>query len=123
MSWMADLSLWDGPVMKREAVTEPMAVELAAGIGITNADADRKWQLATSLIAAWRGADGERAVVQGFARLAARGDPTAAEQAILGLTALGNMFLELYADLVGSSTGTVLQEAATLSWDGDCKSA
>ena len=109
--------------MNREAVTEPMAVELAAGTGITNADADRKWQLAISLIAAWRGADGERAVVQRLARLAARGDPTAAEQAIVGLTALGNMFLELYADLAGSSTGTVLQEVATLSWDGDCKSA
>jgi hypothetical protein len=106
-------------VTNREAVTEPMAVELAAGIGITNADADRSWQLAISLIAAWRGPDRERAVAQRLGGLAAEGDPIAPEQAILGLTALGNMFLELYADLVGSSTSSVLQEAATLTWDGD----
>ena len=64
-----------------------------------NAD-DRSWQLALSLIAAWRAASDARrrsAVAQRLAE-AAKGDVSTVEQAALGLTALGNMFLELYAD-------------------------
>lgn len=80
---------------------------------------DANWQLAISLIAAWRAAGGERArdaVVRQFAGAAAEGDGAAAEQALLGLTTLSNMFIELYADCVGSSVDNVLKEAAALRW-------
>jgi hypothetical protein len=105
--------------MKKDA-TESMAAGLPAGVDGMNAGVDRNWQLALSLITAWRGADRERAdlaVAQRLASLAAEGDPAAAQQAVLGLTALSNMFLELYAERADSSTETVLYDAAALSWD------
>lgn len=105
--------------MKKDA-TESMAAELPAEVDGMNAGVDRNWQLALSLIAAWRGADRERAdlaVAQRLASLAAEDDPAVAQQAVLGLTALGNMFLELYAERAGSSTETVLHDAAALNWD------
>jgi hypothetical protein len=64
---------------------------------------DRGWQLALDLVAAWRAASDaprQSAVAQRLAE-AAKGDASTAEQAVLGLTALGNMFLELYADCSG----------------------
>jgi hypothetical protein len=62
----------------------------------------RSWQLAVSLIAAWRGTGGgeggQGAVAQKLSEALAAAEGTAvAEQAVLGLTALGNMFIELYA--------------------------
>jgi hypothetical protein len=105
--------------MKKDA-TESMAAGLPAEIDGMNAGVNRNWQLALSLIAAWRGADRGRAdlaVAQRLASLAAEGDPAVAQQAVLGLTALGNMFLELYAERAGSSTETVLYDAVALNWD------
>jgi hypothetical protein len=81
---------------------------------------DRGWELALSLVAAWRAADGERAqsaVTRRLADAAAEDGHAAAEQAMLGLTRLGNMFIELYADCAGSSVDSVLREAAALRWD------
>jgi hypothetical protein len=82
---------------------------------------DRSWDLALSLVAAWRAAaDGERAqsaVARRLAEAAAEVGQAAAEQAVLGLTTLGNMFIELYADCAGSSVDSVLREAAALRWD------
>jgi hypothetical protein len=106
-------------VVKKDA-TESIAAGLPAEVDGMNAGVDRNWQLALSLIAAWRGADRERAglaVAQRLASLAAEGDPAVAQQAVLGLTALSNMFLELYAERAGSSSETVLYDAAALSWD------
>jgi len=105
--------------MKKDA-TESMAAGLPAEIDGMNAGVDRNWQLAVSLIAAWRGADRERAdlaVAQRLASLAAEDDPAAAQQAVLGLTALSNMFLELYAERADSSPETVLYDAAALNWE------
>jgi hypothetical protein len=87
---------------------------------VTGWDAeDASWQLALSLIAAWRETDDARreALAQRLAELAAEGGAAAVEHAVLGLTALGNMFVELYADSAGRSVDAVLQDAAALSWD------
>jgi hypothetical protein len=83
---------------------------------------DRGWQLALGLIAVWRrtGDAGKRAVTQALAEAAQR-DPTAAEQAVIGLTALGTMFMELYADCAGYPVDSVLREAAALMY-GDSSS-
>jgi hypothetical protein len=81
---------------------------------------DRSWQLALGLIAAWREAGGARrqdAFAQRLAEVAAEGGAAAVEHAVLGLTALGNMFVELYADSAGRPADAVLQDAASLSWD------
>ena len=81
---------------------------------------DRSWQLALRLIAAWRETDGTRrqdAFAQRLAEAAAEDGAAAVEHAVLGLTALGNMFIELYADSAGRSVDAVLQDAAALSWD------
>jgi hypothetical protein len=99
-----------------------VVVELPTDIDV-NAGADRSWQLAVSLIAAWRGPGecGDSAVAQRLAEVAAEGGATAVEQAVAGLTALGNMLLELYADCAGSSGDSILQDAATLRCDdGPC---
>ena len=113
-------------MIKPEGMTESVIVELPANVALTNTDvtnagAERSWQLAISLIAAWRGTGecGDGAVARRLAEAAAEGDATAAEQAVAGLTALGNMFLELYADCAGSSSDTILRDAATLRWDDD----
>lgn len=36
---------------------------------------------------------------------------------MLGLTALGNMSIELYADCTGSPVGSVIWDAAALAYD------
>ena len=82
---------------------------------------DQGWRLALRLIAAWRETDGMRrqdAFAQRLAEVAAEdGGAAAVERAVLGLTALSNMFIELYADSAGSSVDAVLHDAAALSWD------
>jgi hypothetical protein len=83
-----------------------------------NAD-DRGWQLALGLIAAWRAASDARrrsAVARRLAE-AAKGDASTVEQAVLGLTALGNMFLELYADCSGYPVDTIIRDAVGLRHD------
>jgi hypothetical protein len=80
----------------------------------------RNWQLALSLIAAWRenGREpGSDAFTQRLAEVAAEGGPAAVEDAVLGLTALGNMFAELYADSAGRSVEAILQDAVRLELD------
>ena len=47
----------------------------------------------------------------------AQGDGSKAEQAVLGLTALGNMFIELYADCMGAPVVSVIRDAAALAYD------
>jgi hypothetical protein len=78
---------------------------------------DRGWQLALGLIAVWRrtGAARKGAVAHALAEAAER-DPAAAEQAVLGLTALGNMFMELYADCAGYPVDSVIRDAAALMY-------
>lgn len=97
-----------------------MTVELSGEINAMNGGMDRNWQLAISLVTAWREADGEHAnlaVAQRLASLAEEGDPAGEQKAVLGLTALCNMLLELYAERAGSSAESVLHDAATLGWD------
>ena len=78
---------------------------------------DRGWQLALGLMAVWRrtGDSRESAVVKALAEAAER-DQAAAEQAVVGLTALGNMFLELYADCAGYPVDSVIRDAAALMY-------
>ncbi len=78
---------------------------------------DRGWQLAVGLIAVWRRTGDARqgAVARALAEAAER-DPTAAEQAVIGLTALGNMFMELYADCAGYPVDSVIRDAAALMY-------
>ncbi len=52
-------------------------------------------------------------------RWAAEGGPAAVEQAVIGLAALGNMFLELYADRADTSIEAVLWDAAALADDNE----
>ena len=81
---------------------------------------DRSWQLAISFIAAWRGTGAGRdpsAVAHRLAEVTADGNATTIEQAVLGLTTLGNMFLELYAERAGSSADAVLREASSINSD------
>jgi hypothetical protein len=80
---------------------------------------DRGWQLALGLIGVWRraGGAGKDAVARALAEAAER-DPAAAEQAVLGFTALGNMLMELYADCAGYPVDSVIRDAAAL-WYGD----
>ena len=83
-----------------------------------NAD-DRGWQLALGLIAAWRAASDARsrsALAQRLAE-AAKGDASTVEQAVLGLTALGNMFLELYADCSGYPIDSIIRDVVALRHD------
>jgi hypothetical protein len=78
---------------------------------------DRGWQLALGLIAVWRrtGQARKGAVAQALAEVSER-DPAAAEQAVIGLAALGNMFLELYADCAGNPVDSVIRDAAALMY-------
>ena len=78
---------------------------------------DRGCQLALGLMAVWRrtGDSRESAVVKALAEAAER-DQAAAEQAVVGLTALGNMFLELYADCAGYPVDSVIRDAAALMY-------
>ena len=96
------------------ACISPGRGETALDVSATLADVseDRGWQLALGLIAAWRAAGDVRRASAVTRRLseAAKGDGSMVEQAVLGLTALGNMFIELCADCTGSpstpSSGT-----------------
>jgi hypothetical protein len=68
---------------------------------------------------AGRAADDARrqsAVAQRLAE-AAKGDAGMVEQAVLGLTALGNMFLELYADCSGYPVDSIIRDAMALRHD------
>jgi hypothetical protein len=47
----------------------------------------------------------------------AQGDGSKAEQAVLGLTGLGNMFIELYANCTGSPIDSFIRDAAALAYD------
>jgi hypothetical protein len=83
-----------------------------------NAD-DRSLQLALGLIATWRAASDARrrsAVAQRLAE-AAKGDASTVEQAVLGLIALGNMFLELYADCSGHPVDSIIRDVVDLRHD------
>lgn len=86
------------------------------------ADDRVSWQVAISLIKAWRGSGRQRSDQSAVMRRLAEstdGNAAAIEKAVLALTALGNMFLELYADCAGSSIDRVLLEAAILRLDKD----
>ncbi|MGH3201924.1 MAG: hypothetical protein ACRDOA_18370 [Streptosporangiaceae bacterium] len=99
--------------------TESAAGGPAADIDDTNAGPGEGWQLAVGLIRAWRGAgeQADGAVAQRLAEAAAAGGPATVEQAVSGLVALGNMFLELYADRAGLSIERVLWDAAAVPDD------
>ena len=47
---------------------------------------------------------------------AANGDASAIEQAVVSLTALGNMFIELYADCADYPVDSVIRDAAALMY-------
>lgn len=110
-------------MMNSQSAAEPMGVQLPGNRDDASADADGNWRLAISLVRAWRAAGGERAVggeraaARRLAELAASDDCQVAERAALGLLAVANMFLELYADRAGSSADAVLKDAADLRWD------
>jgi hypothetical protein len=91
----------------------------SAVFGVTNPGPGEGWELAIGLIEAWRGsgegADG--AFAQKLAEAAAEGGTATVEQAVTGLVALSNMFLELYADSAGLSIERVLWEAAAVPDD------
>lgn len=86
---------------------------------VTDPGPGEGWELAIGLISAWRGAGerADRAVAQKLAEVAAERGAGTVEQAVDGLVALGNMFLELYADSAGLSIERVLREAAAVPDD------
>jgi hypothetical protein len=103
-------------VADKDDTTDRAAAGPSADFDVTNAGPDEGWQLAIGLIRAWRGA-GERtdgAVAQRLAEVAAEGRAATVEQAVTGLVALGNMFLELYADRAGLSIERILWDAAAV---------
>ena len=105
------------------SATEPPCPDpgsVPSDIDVPGDGSDESWPLAISLITVWRGAGGapaRAAVAQRLAEIAAEGSPAAVEQAVLGLTDVAGMLLELYADHTGASPDHVLQEAATLMSD------
>jgi hypothetical protein len=106
-------------VADKDDTTDRAAAGPSADFDVTNAGPDEGWQLAIGLIRAWRGA-GERtdgAVAQRLAEVAAEGGAATVEQAVTGLVALGNMFLELYADRAGLSIERILWDAAAVPDD------
>jgi hypothetical protein len=80
---------------------------------------DRDWQLALGLVAAWRAASDARRPSVGARRLAkaGKGEERMVEEAVLSLTALANMFLELYADCSGYPVDSVIRDAVALRHD------
>ena len=99
--------------------TELAGTEPSADSEVTDPAPDESWQLAIGLIKAWRRA-GERAdgaVAQKLDEVAAEGGAATVEQAVIGLVALGNMFLGLYADRAGLSIERVLWDAAAIPDD------
>jgi hypothetical protein len=116
----AILATWTAPT-ERPATCIRQGFSGSAYVGME--PDDRSWQLAISFIAAWRGTGAGRdpsAVAHRLAEVTADGNATTIEQAVLGLTTLGNMFLELYADCAGSSADAVLREASSINWDEPC---
>lgn len=96
----------------------PALTELSAESDAPEPGADMTWQLAISLIAAWRSAGGDRhAVAERLAAGAEKSAEAVAEQAVLGLADVAGMFMELYADRGGVSPDDVLQDAASLPSD------
>ena len=85
----------------------------------TRNDDDRGWQLALGLIVAWRAASDpwRRSAVAQLLAEAAKGDASTAEQSVLGLTALANMFLELYADCSGYPIDSIIRDVLALRHD------
>lgn len=113
----AILATWTAPT-ERPATCIRQGFPGSAYVGME--PDDRSWQLAISFIAAWRGTGAGRdpsAVAHRLAEVTADGNATTIEQAVLGLTTLGNMFLELYAERAGSSADAVLREASSINWD------
>jgi hypothetical protein len=83
---------------------------------------DRRWPIALSLIEArleTGEGDRQRAVVKRLAELSAEGGAARVEEAVLGLTSISSMFIEMYADLEGSSVDSVLEIAASLGCDNE----
>jgi hypothetical protein len=81
-------------------------------------DEEVSWQLAISVMAAWRAAGGDRhAVSERLAEAADTNGEAAAEQAAVGLANVAGMFIELYADRLGMSPDVVLSDVSTLSRD------
>lgn len=88
------------------------------GQGPWDGGADTSWQLAISLITAWRSNGGDRhalaarlADAAGQGREAVAGQ-AAAERAVDGLTTVADIFIELYADRLGVSPDDALQDAS-----------
>jgi hypothetical protein len=80
-------------------------------------DDAQRWQIAISLVAAWRQSSDERradAVAERLAAVAVEGGPSALEQAALGVTDVAGMFMELYADCAGRSLDSILADAAAV---------
>jgi hypothetical protein len=80
-------------------------------------DDAQRWQIAISLVAAWREFSDQRraeAVAERLAAVAVKGGPAAVEQAALGLTDVAGMFMELYADCAGRSLDSILADAAAV---------
>jgi hypothetical protein len=99
--------------------TELAAAGSAADFNAAFPGPGEGWDLAVGLIRAWRGsgegADG--AVAQKLAEMASEGGAATVEQAVTALVALGNMFIELYADSAGLPIERVLWEAAAVPDD------
>jgi hypothetical protein len=84
-------------------------------------DDAQRWQIAISLVAAWREFSDQRraeAVAERLAAVAVEGGPAAVEQAALGLTDVAGMFMELYADCAGRSLDSVLADAEAVKEPG-----
>lgn len=98
----------------------PVLAEVPAQVDApdTDPDADVSWQLAISVIAAWRATGGDRHAVSGrLAQAADTNGQAVAEQAAVGLANVAGMFIELYADRLGMSPDDVLSDVSTLSRD------
>jgi hypothetical protein len=89
----------------------------SADLDVTNPGPGAGWEPAIGLIKAWRAAGerGDGAVAQKLAEVTAEGGAATAEQVVTGLVALGNMFLELYADSAGLPIERVLWEAGAVA--------
>src|SRR5579872_470631 len=84
----------------------------------TAAGSPTNWSMLRTRPPAWRAAGDARrrnAVTHRLAE-AALGDAAAAEQAVIGLTGLSNMFMELYADCAGYPVDSVIRDAAALMY-------
>ena len=92
--------------------------QLDNAVGDRRGDGGDEPAACPDLLDAWRGPDGAgypAAVTGRLAELAAGGGPVAVEQIVVSLTALANMFIELYADCTGSPVRRLLREVAELT--------